>query len=332
MIVFSTLPALAESTVVGDSQAKQAVPSKGMALLYVYRRQDGGNRSAAVMLNGKEVTKLSPLTFGLWNVGSGRLEIRVDSKVLALDIESGRIYFIELTQSPAAVTLRQVSYAEGRQQTFQSQLASSVPEQDRRTEESAPVAKPAPARSAASKTPHRSPAREDWRREDWLLSLKLASLSLSGDSQDILGATRDFDSPSSTLDIELENFLNGNLSVGGEYIQYSSDFSTEVTPGDGKLAAKLYFGTAKLYFGAPGASWRGYAGAGAGWVTADFSGALTGGAAGPAACAMLGLQWRHENLGVRAEYKLIHAETEDGNGEKVDASANGFGVGMSIYF
>ena len=134
-----------------DRRAKQAVPQTGKALLYVYRKQDGDDTISALTLNGKEVARLEPQTFGLWNVDAGRMEIRADGKTLALEGEAGRIYFVEVTRSTAGgVALRQVSYATGRTQTHQARLVGAASA----TSDKAPAKKSAPAsKTSTSSTP-----------------------------------------------------------------------------------------------------------------------------------------------------------------------------------
>ncbi len=303
-----------------DRRAKQAVPVSGKALLYIYRKQDDNALVTTITLNGREVARLEPQTFGLWNVASGRNEIRADGKTLALQCEPGRIYFVELTYlTVGGVALRQVSYATGRTQTHQARLAGSSPS-------GSTTAKSTPAAAA--------PARAQ--RDNFVLALKLGSFKLADDSQTIISAQRFDSSVSSLYAVEGEGFINDNLSIGGEYLHYSSAFTAVASGDPGKMTATVYLVNAKYYFGSSGNPWRPYVGAGLGAAVASFDGALTGDTGGVAVQAFAGMQWRWQWFGLRAEYKFLKADTEGTNAvggtEKMDASGSGFFLGASFHF
>lgn len=304
-----------------DRRAKQAVPVRGKALIYIYRKQDDSASVTPVTLNGREVVRLEPQTFGLWNVEVGRNEIRAGGKTLALQCEPGRTYFVELTILTGGVALRQVSYAIGRTQTQQARLAGSPPRV-------APKTKPAPTApaTAAVSTPVR--------RENFVLALKTGSFKLADESQTVI-SPQQFDSSASSLyAIEGEGFINDNLSVGGEYLHYSNAFTDVLSGVAGKMTTTVYLVNAKYYFGS--SAWRPYVGGGLGAATSSFNGPLTGDLGGVAVQAFGGVQWRWQWIGVRAEYKFLKANTDGtntaGGTEKMDASGSGFFLGASFHF
>jgi hypothetical protein len=319
-----------------ERQAREALPSGGKALLYIYRKQDGGETPVAVSLNGTEVAKLVPRTFGLWNVASGRTEIRVAGKVLAVQSEAGRIYFIEVTHSPVDTSLRQVSYSVGRQQTHNATLVSKQTGSPApASQKTQPKEPPAKKETSAKRPPAKKPvrARAAAPRDKFVLSLKVGLPTLASASQTILSVDRSFDDSASALGIEGEAFVNPHFSVSGEFIRYSNSFTTEGTGVEGEITTSVYLANVKYYFTDDDNEWRPYAGAGLGAATVDFSGALTGSTGGVAMQAFGGVLWRYnDNIGVRGEYKVIRSDTEDDSGNGIDVSANGIFVGVTLHF
>lgn len=303
-----------------DRQAKFAVPAAGEALLYVYRRQESGTPAVTVSLNGGDSVLLAPRTFVLWRLKPGRVEVAAEgtASTVALRAEGGRVYYVELSQSPAGIpTLRQVSFPVGRTQIQQAQLIGR------------PAAAPPPAPPVAAR-PVRQPG-------NLALALKLGSFKLAEESQSILSAVRAFDtSPSSVFALEGEWFVRPDTSFGLEVVSYSSDYSTPSNPtGAGAADTIAVLFNARRYF-LPGSVWQPNLGLGVGAASVDFSatgaGGITGSTGGLALQAVAGVQWRRDRLALRAEYKYLNVDTEDDNSQKVDMSGSGFFLGIGFYF
>ena len=109
-----------------DRQAKQALPTSGKALIYVYRLNDDSGATPGLWLNGRASGSLEPGTYGMWAAGTGRLAIRagqVDANPLSFSCEAGRVYFVQLiVNKDGSVSLRQVSYGVGRNDLQQARL------------------------------------------------------------------------------------------------------------------------------------------------------------------------------------------------------------------
>lgn len=162
--------------------------------------------------------------------------------------------------------------------------------------------------------------------------LKFGSFSLANDSQDILGAARAFDtSASSVASFEGEWFVRPDISLGLEVTKFSNDYSTPSATAIGSTDTTAVLLNAKRYF-LPGGAWQPYIGAGLGSATVDFSGAITGSTSGFAPQAVAGIQWRADQLALRAEYKYLKADTKDNGGQKVDMSGGGLFLGIGFYF
>ncbi len=292
-----------------DRQAKFAVPAAGEALVYVYRPNHAGAPAVAVAVNGRDSVQLAPRTFMLWKVEPGRAELTAEGAAtrLVLPAEGGRVYYVELSGRPVA--LRQVSFAAGRAQIQQAHL----------------VARPAAVPPAPVAT---QPPRY---RGNVALALKAGSFKLAEESQRILSANRRFDaSASSVFALEGEWFVQPTTSFGLEVLSYANDYTTPGSTASGSTDTTAVLFNVKRYFGAR--AWQPYLGLGIGGAAMDFSGVITGNTGGLALQLAGGLQWRSSRMAVRAEYKYLNADTEDDNGQKVDASGSGLFLGIGVYF
>lgn len=81
-----------------DAYAKQFLPKKGQANIYLYRSETfGGAIAMTVSLNGKVAGKTGPQTYFLWEVPPGKYEIASHTENtarLALDAQEGRNYYV----------------------------------------------------------------------------------------------------------------------------------------------------------------------------------------------------------------------------------------------
>lgn len=316
-----------------DRQAKAAVPLPGETLIYVYRPADSNTAPIAVTVAGADTRRLTPATFVLWRVKPRRHELRVEQgRSIALPTEGGRVYYVELTRtSSGAPALRPVSFASGRAQVQRAWLVGPA-----RAPAPAPVPKrapapkpaPAPARPRAAAAP--APSLDS--SAHGALTFKLGSLSLAQDTQTILGSARQFESSaSSELALEGEWFFRPDTSLGGEFVKYSNPFSTPGSSGSGEADTMVFLANGKRYF-VLADEWTPYVGAGAGFASTDFSGAISGSTSGFALQLTGGLQWRRGSFALRAEYKYLRAKTEDDTNQQVDASGSGLFFGAGFYF
>ncbi len=340
-----------------DRHAKQAVPPSGKALIYVYRLNDARPQtSPGLWLNKRASGQLEPRTYGMWAAGAGRLEVRAgraDATPLTITCETGRIYFVRLTvNADDSVSLRQVPYGTGRTEVGQARLvldpataarmaaapmpATPVPPPPAPVKET-PVATAAPA-TRKVQAPKDEPAAEDTgeARSGVTLILKGGSFQLANDSQIIALANRSFSAASLAYGLEGEWRLENGFAFGGELFGHSQDYTTTGSTAPGDMTVIAVFLNAKKYF-RPGAVVQPYIGVGIGSATTDFSGAITGTAAGYALQGMTGVAFRWRHVGIYTELKYAHAETEGTNTstglpEIVDASGIGLFAGMSVHF
>jgi hypothetical protein len=161
---------------------------------------------------------------------------------------------------------------------------------------------------------------------------KLGSLGLAQGTQTILGSARQFEtSASSVLALEGEWFFRPDTSLGGEFVKYSNSYTTPGSSLGGEADTTVILANIKRYFVLVD-EWAPYVGAGAGFGSTDFSGAISGSASGFALQLTGGLQWRRGSFALRAEYKYLRAKNEDDNNQKVDASGSGIFLGAGFYF
>lgn len=170
------------------------------------------------------------------------------------------------------------------------------------------------------------------------LSIKGGFLRLSEDRQTIAGTDRTFKtSADNVYAIEGEGRFEpgGNLSIGGEIIQFSSPFKrTSVAGGnfEERMRAYLFLLRSNYYFRL-GTPWQPYLGAGVGFARAhDLTGPIEGVADGFGVQGVLGVQLRTERVGFRLEYKLFGASVTDDKNDDVSLSSHGSFLGVSFYF
>lgn len=300
-----------------DRKAKQALPPAGKALVYIYRPADAGPaKSPAVLFNNRKHGQLAPLTYYMWTVEPGRVDLRTDeagSRTLSLRTQGGRIYFVRLTVGrDGRGELRQVSYGAGRQDVHRARLLREVAAADDDSD----------AGSSG--------------RGGFTLIVKGGSYQLGSDSQTILGLQRNFGTTGSAFGAEGEWRLANGLAFGAEVFSHSHDYTTSGAVGTGDMSALHIMFNVKKYF-RPASLVQPYIGGGVGAVTAEFSSgsgasAITGSGGGYALQAMGGVAFRWQHVGLYTELKLQKAEAEDANGETVDVSGSALFVGMSLSF
>lgn len=301
-----------------DRRAKQAVPPAGKALLYVYRLGDrGAPLSPPLRLNTRELASLAPQTFGYWAVDPGRVDLRAGTSGsrVTLRCQEGRIYFVQMTVAASgSADLRAVSYGIGRRDTFRSHLIREV--------------RPA-ERSAGTRERTAS-------QTGMTLILKAGSYRLGHASQSILNSTRDFSSTATAWGLEGEWRIPSDFAFGLEVGGHSHSYTTVGSALTGDMRVTSVFINAKKYFRGDSVV-QPYVGAGLGVATTDFSGAVTGTAAGFALQGMTGVAFRWQHLGLYTElnYQGVKTRGTDaatGNSVPVDASGMGLYAGLDVHF
>lgn len=169
-------------------------------------------------------------------------------------------------------------------------------------------------------------------RADWDLILKTGSYTLSDDSQRIenISLTLD-DSASSVFGVEGQWYARPDVAIGGEYFQFSSDWTSGIgTSGDIDASALMF--NIKKYFNTEKAV-QPYIGAGLGFAGIDFTGpggSTTG--SDIAFQAMAGVAVKGKKVGFYSELKWFSSEPEDDVGEEVDIGGTGLFAGVSLHF
>ncbi len=351
--VFAAAPVL--GTDAESKYAREIAPPAGKSLVYIYQRdRDGSGVTPKIWLNNYEIGRLVPGTFTVWQLAPGQLNIRVDGTQpanLSIISEAGKVYLIrvsvvqtaagpepELTSLPASYRSDMVATQLIKNPRSLTTVASTSPAKQApppapqvTQAQPAPQAESRPASEPVKQTSSSTPAYLT--PGGMSLLIKTGALTLSAETQTILGSDWRFDdSASGVYDIELYYQFDSGLTVGGELIGYSAEFSTLANTDKHNVDVLILMGDAKQYFRTE-ASFQPYIGAGIGFATTDVSGpSLSGSTSGLAYQAMAGVEYRGENIGVTAEYKFISADTEDASGEKVDVSGSGFFAGIAIHF
>jgi opacity protein-like surface antigen len=351
---FADLPIYA--TPAASKQAHGFKPPKGKAIVYIYQRlEDGRDVSPKIWINNYEIGRLVPGTFTVWKMSPGRLNIRVgetDSANLAMTMQAGQIYRFRLSVSETnAGTQIRIRSIPAR---LHSELASTrllknprqvtslvtrtpvVPKQP----VSPPVREQAPQ---PKKTPSVQVSEQEYDSSlsvdgsitpgGFGLMFKTGTLTLSEDTQTILGTDRRFDdSASSLFAAELYYQFDSGVTVGAELLSYTADFTTVGMTDTHNVDVTIIFANARRYF-RNYSSFQPYIGAGAGLAVTDISGPTLGGnTAGVAYQLLTGVEYRGADVGVFGEIKYVGAETEDDNGETIDVSGTGIFAGVAFHF
>ena len=350
--VFAAAPVF--GTDAENKYAREIAPPPGKSLVYIYQRdRDGSGVTPKIWLNNYEIGRLVPGTFTVWQLAPGQLDIRVDGTQpanLSIISEAGKVYLIrvsvvqtaagpepELTSLPASYRSDMIATQLIKNPRSLTSVASTSPaKQTPPPAQSVTQAQPTPqteSKPASESVKRSSSSTPTYTPGNMSLLIKTGALTLSSETQTILGNDWRFDdSASGIYDIELYYQFDSGLTVGGELIGYSAEFTTLANTDKHTVDVLILMGNAKQYF-RPESSFQPYIGAGIGVATADVSGpSLSGSTSGLAYQAMAGIEYRGENFGVTAEYKFISADTEDSAGQKVDVSGSGIFAGIAIHF
>jgi len=345
--------------------ARDFSPPQGKAVIYIYqRKEDGRGVSPSIKLNNYVIGRLVPGSFTVWKLSAGQVTIQVAGvKTVGYSFKTkpGAIYrfrlIVKQTSAGARAELRFMSTS-GQNDILGTRLLKN-PKSVTNSTKSAPViaaapiapkvtqpVKPAPP-PAPKQTPKPAPEPtpeakqtsqsdydgDDFSEENFGLMVKTGVMTVSNTTQFIVGEDRSFDSSTSAptaLDAYYQ-FASG-LTVGGEYMQYTANFTSVGLSDTHEVDVTLLMATLKQYFRTD-SSLQPFIGAGIGSVTTDISGpAVIGDASGLAYQLMGGIEYRFNNFGVFGEVKYINAVSKSDNEEKVDVSGIGILTGIALHF
>ena len=327
--------------------ARELIPPKGKAIVYIYQRNaDGTGISPTIWLNNYQIGQLVPGSFTVWQLAPGKLEVRIngtDPATLTLRSEAGKVYLFRLTVTPTGTGPK--AQLESLPESYRSDLAAAQLIKNPRQVTTAAVLMPAvPAKPAAPVTPSATkpvatpPATSSHPTPTVALEpggfsvmLKTGTMTLSQGSQSILGVDSSFDTKATgTYNIAVDYQNESGLTMGGELMGYKTAFTQ--LGNTSSVNVLTLFGTAKQYFNIE-ASLQPYIGAGLGAATTDVSGGgLTGNTSGFAYEVMGGVEYRVQNLGFVGEVKYIGAKTKDSTDNKIDVSGTAILAGIAYHF
>jgi opacity protein-like surface antigen len=332
---------------------RDAMPVPGRAIIYIYRRHDDtGGPSPVIYLNTYQVGRLLPGTFTSWRVSPGQIEVRAEglqTTRLPLTSQAGNIYLIRVSVKESArgvnARLTRVRPDARASELAGTQLLKNPREIPAALPKPAPVAPP-PPRVAPAPTPPPAPPPPKPKPKAKVapakqipptkaaVILKLGTLTLADDTQDLFGMDQTFDDTASGV-YALEGLyqLPHGITIGGELIGYSTEFTTTGTTNKHDVDVLEFFVNAKKYFRSDRLI-QPFVGVGVGAATTDVSGpTISGDTSGLAYQLMAGVEFRFNRvMGLQVEAKYIGAETEDDNNEKIDVSGTGVFLGVGLHF
>lgn len=165
---------------------------------------------------------------------------------------------------------------------------------------------------------------------DGALLVKAGALRLNDSGQVFESAARDLDDTShSTLSVSFEARRRGGVAFGIEYISYRHDFTPPAGPQAGEARTRVLQFIGKKYFHTSGVL-HPYIGAGIGGGRVEVTGTgISDEEFTTALQAVLGLEWRFENLSFVLEAKHLYHDIE-GGGNEYDPTGTGVFAGMGF--
>ena len=320
--------------------ARDLAPPKGKALIYIYQReQDGSGASPTIWLNNYEIGRIVPGSFTVWQLAPGRLNLRVGSTepaTLSVLSQAGKVYLFRLTV--AQTNAGPKAQIESLPDSYRGDMAETQLIKNPRQVTAVAVQTPAkPAVSAPMATTKPKP-RAHQKATMALqpggvgIMLKLGSLSLSNQTQTILGSDRNFDkSASGPFGLEAYFQSDSGLATGGELLGYKAHFTTVGGATSGDAAVLVALANVKQYYRTD-TNLQPYIGAGLGAALTKVSGtAFTGNTAGFAYQLVGGVEYRLDTMGFFAEAKYLGAKTKDSNSQTIDVGGTGFYLGIAFH-
>jgi opacity protein-like surface antigen len=283
-----------------------------------------------VLVNAEFAGELANGTYAVATVEPGRTFLRIGDRVLStlsFVAAANQSYFVwvdAITGPPLVRTeVYLVDETNGRRAVAQGRFVGVAPAAVPPTAAPTPGAKPPVAREVSA------PA-EPERDREFALIVKAGTFKLAEDSQVVAGLASTYDtSAKSVFGIEGEwRSTGGGWALGGEVFSYKNDLVANGVSGQQKVIAVMVNG--KYYFEATKRIYP-FVGAGIGVAKADYSGAFTGDATGPAFQVLAGVEFRFSTVGLYLEYKDLSAKTGD-SGSRVKLDGAGFLAGVVFSF
>jgi len=337
-------------TTAESKYAQKFAPPKGKTVIYIYQRHgDGNGVSPMIWLNNYTIGRLVPGAFTVWKLSAGQLRIRIggtEPAHLSMVSEAGKIYRFRLsvTQTAAGSRAQLTRMAESSRSDMATTQWIKNPLKVTSVAIRAPARVPAATKPVPAKLVTESPVKKPEHDpsanpkvfigpSDIGLMLKLGALTLSEDTQMILGANRRFDdSVSGLYAIEAYYQFGSGYTLGGEILSYTAGFTTVGFNDKHDVDVTILLVNGKKYFRTR-SSLQPFIGAGIGVASTDISGpTINGNTSGVAYQLMAGVEYRSNNIGVFGEFKYVGADTEDDNNESVDVSGIGFFAGIAFHF
>ena len=348
-IFFASTAASAAQPIYGSPdetrRIRDAMPAKGRAIIYIYRRHDDtGPPSPVIWLNTYQVGRLLPGTLTAWRVSPGQIEIRaegVKTRKLPLTSEAGNIYLVRVsvkqTARGATARLTLVPSDARRSELAGLQLLKNPREIPETLPKAPPVTPPPPAKPPAPPPP--KPEAKPKRKaapiapSKFAVIFKVGTLTLADDRQTLFGVDRTFDdSASGVYALEGLYQLPNAITLGGELISYSTEFTSSGLSDKHDVDVLSLFFNAKKFFRSDRRI-QPFIGAGLGAASTDVSGpTVKGDTSGVAFQVMAGVEFRFNRLGLQVEAKYLSADTEDDDNEKIDVSGTGVFLGLGVHF
>jgi len=319
-----------------DRTAKAAVAPSGKVLLYVYRLADANPQAAPnLWINGQVTGPLPQNSFRLWAALPGRVEIHtgrveeqsIDTMLLGIHVDAGKTYYVRLTvNAQGGMSLRETPAQTARAEMRNARYILGTGE----------MTYQAPAETPAAAAPEPLVNKLSTARSHEYgvtLTFKVGTLLSLSQNQTIASAGRNLSSNSFIYGLQGEWREERGFAVGLEWLAHTNDYTSNASPASGDADFSYIFFNIKQYF-KTGTLAQPYIGAGYGRTTASFSANTGGGVNGSvdsnALQAMAGVTFRWPHVDLYTEYKYLHDQfTLGGN---VNASGNGFFVGVSSHF
>jgi len=323
-----------------DRSAKRAVPSRGKALLWVYRGDSDSASEPPVYVNGRFMARTAPRTFMLFSLGPGLYRISSDGHngdLLIVRAKAGGRYYVAQTASvgeEGRSSFALSDSAAGRRAVAGSRLIDVRAAQ---AQERAPAHRvsPPPAPKPAPKPKQKPAAAREAPKAgtepEFAIALRSGSLTMASTSQTIAGIPVTFDDKASSLySFEFEYRPLPDVGVGLEVLGYKDEVSSGAATGD--MSASSAYLNVRKYFEVTDTVYP-YIGAGVGWVRASFSGnVLAGSATGIGSQVRLGAELRFDSFLLQLEARQVWAKPKDKNSNSVDASGRGLFAGIGLQF
>lgn len=333
-------------TAAESKYARGVSAPKGKAVIYVYRRNDDGRGvSPTITLNNYVIGRLVPGSFTVWTLAPGQLALQVGgvkSAGYSIRSRAGKIYRFRLTvkQTTAGPEAKlRLMPGSSRHDITGTRLLKNP-----RAVTALAINKPGRPTTAKKppKTTTGEPEQEQTQPSEpdepviaggFVVMLKTGIMTLSEDTQFIVGANRSFDSSTSNpLSIEAYYQFSSGLTAGAEIMSYTANFTTTGASDEHDVDVLLIMGNVKQYF-RNRSRLQPFIGAGIGFVTTSISGpTISGDTAGLAYQLMGGVEYRNSNVGFFGEIKYISADSESDNNQSVDVSGTGILAGVAFHF